>query len=183
MKILRKLKFLVLQFGEYFFREFIMYLPFHSIRKFFIRRKLKSVGEQTHILMKTEIRDGFNISIGSNCVINKSVLLDGRGGVLKIGNNVDIGQETNIWTLEHDINDDYHTSSGDKITIEDYVWIASRVTILPGVKIGKGAVVAAGSIVTKDVQAMKIVAGVPAKIIGERQSKLKYNLNYKPLFK
>lgn len=50
--------------------------------------------------------------------------------------------------------------------IENYVWLASRVTVLPGVTIGRGAVVAAGAVVTKDVPPLAIVGGVPAKIIG-----------------
>lgn len=133
--------------------------------------------------MGIEIRNGRNISIGHNTVINKKVLLDGRGGKITIGNNVDIAQETNIWTLEHDPNDDYHTDKGGDVIIEDYVWIASRVTMLPGVKIGRGAVIASGAVVTKDVPSMSIVGGVPAKKIGERISQLKYTLNYRPLFR
>ena len=145
--------------------------------------QLKSIGKQTNFLMGLEIRKGKNISIGNNCVINKKVLLDGRGGKLIIGNNVDIAQETNIWTLEHDVNDDNHKDIGADVIIEDYVWIASRVTILPGVRIGRGAVVASCALVNKDIPPMTIVGGVPARIIGERKSELKYNLNYKPWFK
>ena len=133
--------------------------------------------------MGLEFRNPQNISVGNNCVINSNVLLDGRGGKLIIGNNVDIAQETNIWTLEHDVHDDMHSSCGSNVIIKDYVWIASRVTILPGVVIGKGAVVATNSVVTKSVSPMTIVAGIPAKEIGKRKSKLNYTLNYKPLFK
>lgn len=160
-----------------------MYIPLHFIRMFFIKMQLKSIGKQTNFLMGLEIRKGKNISIGNNCVINKKVLLDGRGGQLVIGNNVDIAQETNIWTLEHDVHDDNHRDIGADVIIEDYVWIASRVTILPGVRIGRGAVVASCALVNKDVPPMAIVGGIPAKIIGERKSGLEYNLNYKPLFK
>ena len=62
------------------------------------------------------------------------------------------------------------------VIIEDYVFIGPRSIILPGVKIGKGAVVAAGAVVSKDVAPYAIVGGVPAKIIGERKLK---NLHYK----
>ncbi len=132
--------------------------------------------------MGLEIRNGRNIKIGNNCVFNKQVLLDGRGGKLIIGNNVDIAQETNIWTLQHNVHDDYHGDKGGDVIIEDYVWIASRVTILPGIRIGRGAVVATNSVVTKDVPPMSIVAGIPAKVISERKSGLKYTLFYKPWF-
>lgn len=141
------------------------------------------VGKHTNFLIGIEYRNPMNISIGSNSVVNKKVLLDGRGGKLIIGNNVDIAQETNIWTLEHDVHDDFHTDKGGDVIIGDFVWIASRCTILPGVTIGKGAVVAANSVVTKDVKEMTIVGGIPARELGKRQSSLKYSLNYQPWFR
>jgi acetyltransferase-like isoleucine patch superfamily enzyme len=168
---------------DYVIREWLMFVPSHLVRGSIIKLKFKSVGNHTNFLMGVEFRKPKNISIGNNSVVNKKVLLDGRGGQLVIGNNVDIAQETNIWTLEHDVHHDYHKDSGGDVIIEDYVWIASRVTILPGIKIGKGAVIASNSVVTKDVEAMTIVGGIPAKLIGVRKSKLLYNLNYKPWFK
>jgi maltose O-acetyltransferase len=170
-------------FKDYIFRRFIMYIPFHTVRLFFIRRTLKSVGKGTNFLIGVQFKKGKNISVGNNSVINEKVLLDGRGGKLTIGNNVDIAQETNIWTLEHDVHDDYHKDIGGHVVIEDYVWIASRVTILPGVTIGRGAVVATNAVVTKDVAAMSIVGGIPAKVIGHRKSQLKYSLHYNPFFR
>ena len=92
-------------------------------------------------------------------------MLDGRSAELIIGDNVDIAQETNIWTLEHDVNDDDHRIVPGQVIIEDHVWIASRVTILPGVTIGENAVVGAGAVVTKDVEPNTVVGGIPAKLI------------------
>lgn len=172
-----------LSFLDYIVLNYFMYVPLHSFRKLFIKSRLNSVGKKTNFLMGLEFRNPKNISIGENSVVNKKVLLDGRGGKLVIGNNVDIAQETNIWTLEHDVHDDFHKDSGGDVFIEDYVWIASRVTILPGVRIGKGAIVASNAVVTKDVEPMSIVGGVPAKKIGVRKSALKYQLFYKPPFK
>ena len=168
---------------DYLFREWAMRIPFHTIRRFFIKQTVKKVGKCGFVMMKVEFRNGKNIEIGDYCFINKYTLLDGRGGKLTIGNNVDIAQEVNIWTLSHDPHDDYHGVWGKEVVIEDYVWIASRATIMPGIRIGRGAVVAAGSIVTKDVPAMVIVAGNPAKIVGERKSNLKYRLDWQPWFK
>ena len=67
-------------------------------------------------------------------------------------------------------------TKGDKVTISDYAWLSSRTTILPGVTIGEGAVVAAGAVVTKDVADHAIVAGVPARVIGTRTANLEYRL-------
>lgn len=110
-------------------------------------------------------------------------MIDARGGKVTIGEDVDIGAETHIWTLEHDPHDADHSTKGGPVMIEDHVWIATRVTILPGVTIGRGAVVACGSVVTKDVPAMAIVAGIPAKTIGQRDNPLTYQLNYSPRFR
>lgn len=161
----------------------VLWLPSRSVRLFFLRRILSSFGKESSVLRNVEIRSWKNVSIGNNSVINKRVLLDGRGGILFIGNNVDIAQETNIWTLGHDPHSDTHEAIGGNVIIEDYVWIASRVTILPNVRIGKGAVVASGSVVTKDVPSMCIVAGVPARVIGKRKSRLLYKLKYFPRFR
>lgn len=82
---------------------------------------------------------------------------------VKIGQNVRIAPYTLIMDSDfHDIND--HSSSGESapIIIEDDVWIASRAIILKGVTVGKGSVIAAGAVVTKDVEPYTIVAGVPA---------------------
>lgn len=159
-------------------------LTFHSrtIRRCALRITGVKLGNGSSILRKVELYKPSNIIIGNNSVINSKVRLDGRGGKVIIGNNVDKATESCIWTLEHDPNSDYHKTRGGSVVIEDYVWIASRAIILPNITIGNGAVIATGAIVTKDVPAMAIVAGVPAKVIGYRKSKLKYKLDYKPIF-
>jgi acetyltransferase-like isoleucine patch superfamily enzyme len=164
----------------FFLNSFVLRFPSRTLRRLVLSKCLGHLGKDSSFLRFVEIRNGRNISIGSHTVINQRVLLDGRGGKLTIGENVDIAQDTNIWTLGHDPHGDYHESKGGNVTIEDYVWIASRVTILPNIIIGRGAVVAANSVVTKSVPAMAIVAGSPAKIVGTRKSKLLYNLDYRP---
>jgi acetyltransferase-like isoleucine patch superfamily enzyme len=172
-----------LAFRDYLFREWVMHVPVYFFRRIFIQRTVRHLGKGGFVMMGVEFRKGKNVRIGAYCFINKGVLLDGRGGQLTIGNNVDIAQEVNIWTLSHDPHDDYHAVWGADVTIEDYAWIASRATIMPGVRIGRGAVVAAGSVVTKDVPPQSMVAGIPAKVIGQRRSGLKYQLDWQPWFK
>jgi maltose O-acetyltransferase len=155
----------------------IMWIPIKFLRWAFLKMLLKKCGKKVYFSRNIDIRKPKNISIGNGVVLNKRTLLDGRGGLLIIGNNVDIAQDCNIWTLEHKPNDDFHSTEGKSVIIGDYVWIASKVTILPGVKIGRGAVVATGAVVTKDVADYAIVGGVPAKTIGLRTSKLLYNLS------
>lgn len=160
----------------------VMWVPFHALRLFFLRCVLKNLGRHTAICRHVEIRSPYRVSIGNHCSINKYVLLDGRGKGIVIGNNVDIAQECNIWTLQHDYDSPVYATEGKLTVIEDYVWIASRCTILPGVRIGRGAVIAACSVVTKDVPPLSIVAGCPAKIIRKRQDNMKYQLGHRYWF-
>ena len=121
------------------------------------------------------------MSVGEHTIINRRCTLDGRGG-LQLGCNVSLSPEVMLITSSH-LKDSPDFAVEDKpIVIEDYVWVGSRATVLPGVTIGTGAVVAAGAVVTKDVPAYAVVGGVPAKIIGERARDLRYHLSFRPWF-
>ena len=113
----------------------------------------------------------FGIDIGADATV-----------ALRFGNNVSISPEVSLITSNH-LKDDPAFGIEDKpIVIEDYAWVGSRATVLPGVTIGKGAIVAAGSVVTKDVPAFAVVGGVPAKVIGQRAQDLRYTLSFRPWF-
>ena len=164
------------------FLEFKVYLlhlagkvPCHEFRRFIYRLSGIKIGKGSVIHMYARFYNPKNIEIGEDTIIGEFAVLDGRAK-LKIGNHVDIASEVMIYNAEHDINNPNFTPTFGKVIIEDYVFIGPRAIILPGIKIGKGAVVAAGAVVTKDVPPFAIVGGVPAKIIGERKIK---NLNYK----
>ncbi|NJC26113.1 acetyltransferase-like isoleucine patch superfamily enzyme [Lewinella antarctica] len=128
------------------------------------------MGKDCAIMRGFRIRDPRNISMGDFVNINQNCMLDSRGGAVKIGNYVDIAPEVNVWTLQHDPQDPNFGTKGGGVILEDFVWIGNRAIILPGVTIGKGAVVATGAVVTKDVAPWTIVGGVPAKKIGERNA-------------
>jgi len=158
-------------------------LPSRRIRHWITPLILGNPSKNGFIGIRTSFMSPWNIRLSDRVIINPDCHLDGRGGELLIGENVDIGPWTHIWTLQHNPNDPEHGTKGDPVEIEDHVWIASRVTILPGVTIGRGAVVACGSVVTKDVPEKAIVAGIPAKVIGEHKNPLEYKLNYYPRFR
>lgn len=107
------------------------------------------------------------VKLGNHSIVGDNAFLDGRKG-LTIGNNVNIGSEVRIYTVEHDPESPTFGPKGGPVVIEDWVYIGSRVTILPGVIIGEGAVVASGAVVTKNVVAWTMVGGVPAKFIKGR---------------
>jgi len=154
----------------------ISYLPFHILRIVILRTLFGAkISSRSGLYYGVEIRHPWKLVVGPSSVIGHHVLLDARKG-LEIGRNVNISSEVLIWTLHHDQNSANFAAVGDKVTIEDYVWICSRAIILPGVKIGKGAVVASGAVVTKDVAPYTMVGGVPAKIIGVRSKALTYDL-------
>lgn len=123
------------------------------------------------------VRAPRRLSIGEGASIGPGVLLDAREG-LRIGRSAVIAYEAIIWTLNHDYNDEHFAEKGAPVTIGDYAWICSRAIILPGVTIGEGAVVASGSVVTKDVAPYTVVAGVPARPVAQREQ-IEYKYGYK----
>ena len=166
----------------HFVIEIIMWIPCHPLRRLICKMIMKAFDMSSAIYRNVDIRSPYRITIGEHTNINKKCLLDGRGG-LRIGHNVDIAQEVNIWTEQHDYNSPVYASTCAPVIVEDYVWIASRATILPGVTIGRGAVVASCAVVTKDVPPLAIVAGVPAKVIGQRNDCMEYKLGTRTWFR
>ncbi|MDD5093468.1 MAG: acyltransferase [Dehalococcoidia bacterium] len=160
---------------EWFILTFAGYIPCQTIRKGIYRMMGMKIGKGTVIFGKAEVRMPGNIVIGNNVAIGHGAILDGRGGI-EIGNNVNFSTGVWLWTAQHDVNDPYFSMSTGRIVIEDYAWLSCRTTVLPDTSIARGAVVAAGAVVTKDVPPFKIVAGVPAQVIGERNRDLRYRL-------
>jgi acetyltransferase-like isoleucine patch superfamily enzyme len=92
------------------------------------------------------------------------------GGEVSIGDRVMVGTHTSITSLTHNYQEEemYNTVVRKPVIIEDDVWIGSNCVILPGVKVGQGAVIGAGSVVTKDIHPHSVVFGVPAQPRRER---------------
>lgn len=108
---------------------------------------------------------GKNIHLGKNVFINAGCCFQDQGGI-EIGDNSLIGHQCVLATLNHDpVPEKRAGMIAKRIVIGKNVWIGSHATILPGVHIGDGAIVAAGAVVTKDVPSRAVVAGVPAKIV------------------
>ncbi|MBI2018962.1 acyltransferase [Candidatus Daviesbacteria bacterium] len=151
-----------------FWLHLFCYIPSHHVRRFILRLAGAKIGKGTSIHMGCRFFSLKNITIGEDSIIGEGIFMDGRAPV-KIGNHVDIASQVMIYSSEHDINsEDFHAALGP-VEIGNYIFIGPRAIILPGVKIGKGAVIAAGAVVTKDVAEFAIVGGVPAQVIGERK--------------
>lgn len=134
---------------------------------------------KTAVFMHCELLSPKGIEIGSGTTIGRHCILDGRAP-LRIGRNVNIGGRTQFFTGTHDVDSANFDAEFLPITVEDQVWIALSAIVLGGVTIGRGAVVAAGAVVTRDLEPMGIYAGVPARKIGERKSDLSYELAHRP---
>ena len=114
---------------------------------------------------------GKNIKIGKNVFINACCRFQDQGGI-EIGDGSLIGHNTTIATLNHDFNPDKRANlHPSPVKIGKNVWIGSDCTILPGVEIGDGAVIGAGSVVTKNVPANSIAVGNPARVIKQIEIK------------
>lgn len=145
-------------------------IPSHIIRSFFYRIAGVRIGRSSYIHMGARFYDPKGITVGNGTIIGEGMVFDGRDRI-KIGNHVDIASEVMIYNSQHDINGEHFEAISRPVTIEDYVFIGPRAIILPGVTVGRGAVVAAGAVVTKDVAPFTMVGGVPAQVIGERKNK------------
>jgi acetyltransferase-like isoleucine patch superfamily enzyme len=170
--------------------EFVIFLlhiagwiPSHHIRRFFYRMAGMKLGAGSTLHMGARLYNPANIRIGKDSIIGERVVLDGRES-LQIGDHVDFATDVMVYNAQHDIESPTFTAVVEPVVIKDYVFVGPRAIILPGVTIGKGAVVAAGAVVTKDVEPFTIVGGVPAKVIGERKLKeLNYRLGRAALFR
>lgn len=157
-------------------------VPSHLFRLLIYKMSGIKIGRGSRIHMGARFFYPANIQIGQGSIIGDHAFLDGRDKLI-IGDHTDIASCVMILNSEHDINSEDFRATSAPVEIGDYVFIGPRAIILPGVKIGKGAVVAAGAVVTKDVGEFQIVGGVPAEVIGERKVKeLHYKLGRARLF-
>ena len=151
-------------------------LPARRLRTFLACRLLGLRAHRGSILYQwRDLRHPRGIEIGEGTIVGFWATLDGRRDIT-IGRHVNLSSEVALWTLQHDPNDRGFGVRGGPIVVEDFAWISFRATVLPGVRIGRGAVVAANSVVTKDVEEFTIVGGVPAEVIGRRTQDLDYSL-------
>lgn len=161
----------------YVFNHWISHFPSFRVRHLYLRTILRvRIGAGATVHMGCFVT-GRNIAIGEGTVINRRCHLDGRGG-LTIGADVSISPECYLISLTHNPQDSHFRAVSKPVEIGSRVWMGSRAIVLPGVCVEQGAVVGAGSVVTKNVERYAIVAGNPARKIGERNRDLQYSLSY-----
>ncbi len=173
-KASNRLNTILLEF-QVFLLHIVGLLPSHDLRRFFYRLAGIEIGKGSTIHTGARFYNPANIKIGQDTIIGENAVLDGRDKLV-IGSHVGIATDVMIYNSEHDIESDNFLAIHKPVLLGDYIFIGPRAIILPGVTIGRGAVIAAGAVVTKNVDPFQIVAGIPAKVIGERSRK---DLHYK----
>lgn len=152
---------------QYFWNNFFTWMPGDALRRIIFCNLLNAkIGNGTHLWRGIKLAGNCYgvISIGKNCEIPSGVLFN-MTEKLTIGDGVILGHDVMFYGADHDPDHPNLPARYAPIKVEDDSWIASRAAILKGVTVGKGAVVAFGSIVTKDVEPYSIVGGIPAKFI------------------
>lgn len=139
-----------------------------KFRYFLYKRKFKNIGDRVMFWGRGIIVRGKRVSIGNHSTLNNYVILNSENEDINLGNNVTLSDFTYITTMGLDPekffeNKKIHTEKSVKIG--NNVWIGARSIILQGVTISDNVIVAAGSVVTKDVPSNVVVAGIPAKVI------------------
>lgn len=145
------------------------------IRNFCFAFLFKTKGTGGHIDYGCYFRNMKKIEIGNDVAINRNCSFYAsyhiKESFIKIGNNVAIGPDVTVFGAGHDYSKHELPDTAGNVVIGDYVWIGGNSTVLQGVHIGEGAVIGAGSVVTKDVAPWTVVAGDPAKFIKTREIK------------
>lgn len=158
---------------EYCVNDILPHIPFWCVRRWFLRLLGARIGKGSFIMKKNYLLNPNRLSMGVYSHINRGCTIDARGNII-IGNSVSISHGVYIMTGSHDHQDFHFLGKFLPIVIDDYAWIGVGAIILQDVHIGKGAVVCAGAVVTKDVGDYEIVGGTPARKIGERTHSLDY---------
>lgn len=179
--MLKQLLVRVLPSPEWVLNHLVNRLPYAAWRmRCYQLARVRFADVRTGVLMLgVEVSHPWRLAVGRNSIVGPHVLLDARGHIT-LGDDVNISSHTRIQTAKHEVQDPDFTASFAPVVVGDRVWIGLGATVLGGVTIGEGAVVAAGAVVTKDVAPYTIVAGTPARAIGERTRDLRYQLDYRP---
>lgn len=133
-----------------------------------------NVGAYSRLIVGTDLaRPGSYIHLGDGCGVGEFASIGGSGGV-SIGANTIIGQYFSAHPENHNFSDlsrpiREQGTTRKPISIGEDCWFGARVTVLGGVTIGKGCVIAAGAVVTRDAPPYSIIAGIPGRVVGSRQ--------------
>lgn len=140
----------------------------HGWRRFWLRVFRAKIGKGTRVYADVHFWAPWHFTCGEYCILGDRAQFHSMGPVT-LGDRVIVSQEAYLSPGTHDYDSSEFPLVVKPIVVEDRVWIAARAFILPGVRLGEGAVVGAQSVVTRDVPAWSVVAGNPARVVKERK--------------
>lgn len=169
--------------GQAVFNLVITHLPGHWLRLAWLRALGAELGRGVCVFRGTTVIGAQELVLGDRAQVGFRVVLDARGG-LTVGEDVLVSSDTQLLTANHNLSSPDFERQVAPIEIADHAWIATRAVVLAGVNVGRGGVVAAGGVATRDVSPRTVVGGVPARPVGERSGGLDYRLDVRrpPLY-
>jgi acetyltransferase-like isoleucine patch superfamily enzyme len=181
--LIMHIKAILSELRLYLCNYWVSRLPSHYLRLFFYRKVMGfKLHDRATVFMGGHFYCTLGLSMGTDSVINENCKIDTRAEI-KIGGHVVIASNVTILTADHNPRDSGFTKDRVRaVIIDDYSFICTGATILPGIKLGRGCMVGAGAVVTSDVAPYSVVAGNPAKVIGSRPIDLNYSTYYRRVF-
>jgi acetyltransferase-like isoleucine patch superfamily enzyme len=138
-------------------------MPFTDDYNNLVKELFGEIGEGSRVMVPTTVVRGQNVRIGKNVVVMNNSLFMSAGGIT-IEDDVLVAANSQIISNNHDP-EEHQILTCKPVVLKRNCWIGAGATILPGVTVGENAIVGAGSVVTKDVEANTVVGGIPAKLI------------------
>jgi acetyltransferase-like isoleucine patch superfamily enzyme len=163
------------------FNSWGTHLPSHRLRQAWLRALGAQIGKNTAIFMGTTVFAHKELAIGDRCVVAERCVLDARGGIT-LDDDVVLASDVHLRTAEHDPNSPEFVDRYAPIHLSRYSWLGTRSTVLGGVTVEYGGVVAACALAIEDVPEYTVVGGVPARPIAKRNRDLDYDPTGRPLF-
>jgi putative colanic acid biosynthesis acetyltransferase WcaF len=161
---------------------FFAYIPSYTVRRLILKYIYKvKMGKNVNIHMGVKFLKPWGVVIGNNVNIQMGSFIDGRGGVV-IGSNVDITLYVRILSQQHNMQDGLYSTVSRTVLIGDNCVLGSFALIMPGVELGEGAVIGAGSVVPKSIAAWSIAVGNPCIVKIKRNNEIRYRIGYKRYF-
>lgn len=176
-KLVKYIYYTIVLFGNVFINK----IPSRHIRKWFYQLMGAKIGKNSFPCRRVEVLLPKGLQLADGVAVGWFVELDARGGIT-VDHDTNISSHVTLITGSHDIDDPNFTADFKPIKIGHHCWIGTGATVLQGVTIGDGAIVAAGAVVTKDIPAYEVWGGVPAKFIRKRSDNLDYSIDATPIF-
>jgi acetyltransferase-like isoleucine patch superfamily enzyme len=157
------------------------HVPSRSLRRWWLARLGASIARDAVVYRGTTVLGAGRLVIGRRSQVGWRCVLDARGG-LTLGDDVMVASDSRLISADHDVRSPDFAVRYGSVRLEQRAWLGTGAMVLQGVTIGRGAVVAAGAVATRDVEPLTIVGGIPARPFATRPDGLTYEIGPSPRF-